>query len=167
MDDKNSDEILSRRRAIKLTLKGRRPCEILKLIPHSRAWLAKWQRRYEEWGWAGLENSSCRPHRSPQEYKPDTRRLVLNLRRRLVQRAVGLVGARALRHEIIKQRLLRTVPCEATIKHGLKEAGLTTSVPPALAQSYYPAPHFAQDTVWHLMDWTARYLNIGIFHRQG
>jgi transposase InsO family protein len=161
MDDKNSDEILSRRRAIRLMMKGRRPCEILKLIPRSRVWLYKWQRRYEELGWAGLENYSRRPHRSPQEYKADTRALVLNLRRRLARSSVGLVGARALRHEILKRRLLRTVPCEATIKLWVKDAGLTTSVPPAPEKSYYPVPHFAPETVWHLMDWTARYIEGG------
>jgi putative transposase len=161
MDAKNSDEILARRRAIRLTLKGRRPCQILKLIPRSRGWLYKWQRRYEEGGWAGLENFSRRPHRSPQAYKTDTRVLVLNLRRRLVRSAVGLVGARALRHEILKRRLLRPVPCEATIKHWLQEAGLTQSVPPLPETSYYPVPHFAPETVWHLMDWTARYIEGG------
>jgi transposase len=161
MDDKNSDEIISRRRAIRLMMKGRRPCEILKLIPRSRVWLYKWQHRYEELGWAGLENYSCRPHRSPQAYKTTTRALVLNLRRRLARSSVGLVGARALRHEILKGRVLRTVPCEATIKHWVKDAGLTTSVPPAPEKSYYPVPHFAPEAVLHLMDWTARYIEGG------
>jgi transposase len=161
MDDKNSDEILARRRAIRLTMKGRRPCEILNLIPRSRVWLYKWQRRYEELGWAGLEDYSRRPHRSPQAYKTATRVLVLNLRRRLTRSAVGLVGARALRQEILKRRLLRTVPCAATIKQWLKEAGLTQSGPPVPEKIYYPMPHFAPETVWHLMDWTARYIEGG------
>jgi transposase InsO family protein len=73
----------------------------------------------------------------------------------------GLVGARALRQEILKHRLLRTVPCEATIKQWLKEAGLTQSGPPVPEKIYYPRPHFAPETVWHLMDWTARYIEGG------
>lgn len=161
MDEKNSDEISYRRRAIRQTLKGRRPCEILKRIPRSRVWLSKWQRRYEELGWAGLESSSRRPHHSPQAYPKATRRLVLQLRRRLARSSVGLVGARALRQEIVKGRLLRLIPCAATIKHWLQEAGLTQTVPRAPEQSYYPEPHFAPETGLHLMDWTARYIEGG------
>jgi putative transposase len=86
---------------------------------------------------------------------------VVNLRRRLARRAVGVVGARAVRQEIIKGRLLRVIPCLATIKHWLKAAGLTKSFPRAPQPSYYPAPHFAPETILHLMDWTARYLEGG------
>lgn len=79
MDEKNSDEILHRRRAIRLTMQGKRPGEILKRIPRSRGWLYKWQRRYEEEGWAGLAGYSRRPHTSPQAYPPKARVLVLQL----------------------------------------------------------------------------------------
>jgi putative transposase len=158
MDERNFDELSSRRHAIRLTLKGRRPGEILKRIPRSRVWLSKWQRRYEEQGWAGLESASRRPHTSPYAYPTGTRLLVVNLRRRLARRAIGLVGARAVRQEILKGRLLRTIPCAATIKHWLKAAGLTQSLPRTPQQSYYPEPHFAPETVLHLRDWTARYL---------
>jgi putative transposase len=161
MDAKNADEISYRRRAIRLTLKGRRPCEILKRIPRSRVWLSKWQRRYEELGWAGLESFSRRPHHSPHAYPKDTRRLVLQLRRRLARSAVGLVGARAVRQEILKGRWLRIIPCAATIKHWLKDAGLTKPVPRAPEQSYSPEPHFAPETVLPLLDWTARYMEGG------
>jgi transposase len=168
MDDKNSDGILHRRRAIRLTMQGKRPCEILKRIPRSRVWLYKWQRRYEEEGWAGLAGYSRRPHTSPQAYPKKAHVLVLQLRRKLARSSIGLVGARAVRQEILKWRLLRTVPCEATIKEWLQDAGLTQNAHAAPQRSYYPEPHFAQETVWHLMDWTARYIEGGqkvfVFH---
>ncbi|MEW6737462.1 MAG: helix-turn-helix domain-containing protein [Acidobacteriota bacterium] len=85
-----------RRRAIRLTIKGKSASEILEQIPRSRAWLHKWQQRFEQIGWAGLESSSRRPHNSPQQYNKETRTLVLNLRRKFVRSKIGLIGARAI-----------------------------------------------------------------------
>jgi hypothetical protein len=94
--------------------------------------------------------------------------LELQLRRTLARSSIGLVGARAVRHEILKWRLLRTVPCETTLKEWWQDAGLTPTAPVAPQRSYDPEPHFAHETVWHLRDWTARYIDGGqkvcVFH---
>lgn len=161
MDNKKSDEISYRRRAIRLTIKGRRACEILRQIPRSRPWLRKWLLRYEQEGWAGLESSSRRPQTSPQEYAREARTVVVNLRRKLVRSSVGLFGARAVREEIIRRRLLRDVPSSATVNRWLKEADLIKKSPPTPKKVYYPQPRLTQNRVLHVMDWTARYIEGG------
>lgn len=65
MDKETRDESACRRLAIRLTLTGKRPCEILKQLPRARQWLHKWQGRFEHLGWAGLERQSRPPHHAP------------------------------------------------------------------------------------------------------
>jgi hypothetical protein len=161
MDNKKCDEINYRRRAIRLTIKGRKPCEILSRIPRSREWLRKWRLRYEQEGWAGLESNSRRPQTSPQEYTRKARTVVENVRRKLVRSNVGVVGARAVRQEIIRCRLLRDVPCVTTIKRWLKEAGLIKKASPKPKEAYYPHPRLTKGRALHVMDWTARYIEGG------
>ena len=158
MSDNKSSEITYRRRAIRLTIKGKRPCEILNRIPHCRAWLYRWQRRFEIYGWDGLESCSRRPRNSPQGYCRSTRTVVVNLRRKFERSSVGLVGARAVRQEIIRRRLLRDVPSTSTIKRWLKEADLIKKIPPTPKKVYYPQPRLTKDRSLHVMDWTARYI---------
>jgi Integrase core domain len=161
MDRKNRDEITYRRRAIRLTMKGKRPCEILSRIPRCREWLRKWRLRYEHQGWAGLASGSHRPHHSPHEYSREARAVVVNLRRKLTRSCVGCVGARAVRQEILRCHLLREVPSAATIKRWLKEAGLIKRVAPPPEKVYYPQPRVTPDRVLHVMDWIARYIEGG------
>lgn len=80
------------------------------------------------------------------------------MRRRLARNCVGLVGARAVRQEILRARLLRPVPAVATIKRWVKAAGLSRQAPPVPEKVSYPEPCLDQDRVLHAMDWIARYL---------
>jgi putative transposase len=168
MDTRNADEIAYRHRAIRLTLKGKRPGEILKQVPRTRQWLHKWQQRFEHEGWAGLASHSRRPHHSPHAYYRVARAVVLNVRRRLARRGVGLVGARAVQQEIRRGRLLRPVPSVGTINRWVKAGGLIEQAPPAPEKVYYPAPCVGPDLVVQAMDWIARYLEGGekvfVFH---
>ena len=118
-------ELKWRRTAIRLILKGLRPCDILKQLPHGREWLRKWWHRCEQLGWDGLNNQARTPHHSPQAFDKPSRAVVLRVRRALEQRQIGLIGAKAVRQEIIRQHLLNEVPSLATIKRWLHEAGLT------------------------------------------
>ena len=54
MDEKQERTL--RRKAIRLTLRGLRPKDIREQIPRSRAWLWKWQTRYQDWGRGGLKS---------------------------------------------------------------------------------------------------------------
>jgi putative transposase len=168
MDKENRDEIAYRRLAVRLTIKGKRPCEILKQVPRSRQWLHKWQGRFEHYGWAGLASRSRQPHHLPHQYASSAHTVVLRVRRRLQCTCVGLVGARPVRQEILRARLLRPVPAVATIKRWLKAAGLSQKVPPVPEKVYYPEPRLGENGVLHGMDWIARYLEGGekvfVFH---
>jgi putative transposase len=148
-----------RRKAIRLTLKGQRPCEILQRVPRSRPWLRKWQQRFTALGWAGLEEQSRRPHQAARRYSQQTRAVVLRVRRSLETRAVGLIGPRQVRRELLGQRLVPSVPGLTTIKRWLREAGVVGSTP--AAAPFYPQPCFGPGFVLHAMDWTARYLEGG------
>lgn len=161
MDHNNRDEIASRRLAIRLSMKGKRPGEILKRIPRSRQWLYKWQHRFEQEGWKGLENLSRRPYHSPQQYPEQAHAVVGKVRRSLQKRGVGLLGPRAIQQEIIQYQLLPEVPGLTSIKYWLKAAGLIQPAPSAPEKVYYPGPHLPDDCVWHLMDWIARYIEGG------
>src|SRR5437773_816955 len=94
------EELALRRKAIRLTLKGLRPCEILKQIPRHRTWLYTWQTRFRQSGWFGLQSRSRRPASRPRAYDRDARRLVIGVRRALERRRVGLIGAQSVELEL-------------------------------------------------------------------
>jgi hypothetical protein len=150
-----------RRKAIRLALKGLRPCEILKRVPRSRPWLLKWQKRFAALGWSGLADHPRRPHHSPRRYSQHTRAVVLRVRRSLQTRAIGLIGPRQVRRELLRQRLVPTVPALTTIKRWLKQAGLVASAAAASRPPFYPQPSFGPGCVLHAVDWTVRYLEGG------
>ena len=164
----HNDELYWRRQAIRLRLKGWRPCEILTRIPRKREWLRKWWQRFITRGWKGLLDQSRRPRHTPQAYNHQAHTLVLGLRRALEQRQVGLVGARAIQQEIRDQRLLQPVPSLATIKRWLHSAGITPPVVEQPPDRYYPQPARPAQAVWQACDWIARYLEGGakvfVFH---
>ena len=163
----NLSEIQLRRRAVRLFLQGKRPCEILTLIPRSRQWLYKWLRRFEQGSWQALRSLPRRPQNSKNRYPNSARSLVLNLRRKFQRQSVGLTGARQLRRQIIRLRLLRSVPSETTIKRWLKEEGLTSRPVTSSTNPYYPQLH-PKGFVLQIMDWAMRYLEGGekayVFH---
>jgi len=167
MEEKDQ-ELKWRRTAIRLILKGLRRCDILKQLPHGREWLRKWWHRFEQLGWDGLNNQARTPQHSPQAFDKPSRAVVLRVRRALERRQIGLIGAKAVRQEIIRQHLLNEVPSLATIKRWLHEAGLTHAAAPVLPNAYYPQPDWLIGKVLHACDWLARYLEGGekvfIFH---
>jgi putative transposase len=161
MNDTEKEELIRRRKAIRLRLKGLRARDILQQVSRSRTWLFTWQTGFAREGWEGLKNKSRRPTGSPQAYERQTRAVVIRVRHSLEKRQVGLIGARAVQREIRQHRLLGEVPGLTTIYRWLKEAGLIKSPAPAPEAVYYPQPHFRADSVLHAMDSTARYLEGG------
>jgi hypothetical protein len=161
MEEKTSQEVTTRRRAMRMWLNKKRPCEIIRQLARSRKWFYKWLDRFKQFGWPGLKDQSRQPHTSSPSYPASARQLVVRLRRRAQQRKVGLIGARALRSEIKGQRLLPQVPSLTTINRWLKEADLLSSPSPTPEEVYYPHWHLPPGYVGHAMDWTARFLEGG------
>ena len=122
MDEKKERSL--RRRAIRWILDGMRSSIILKRLGRSRAWLSKWKKHFDQVGWEGLRSKSRSPHVVAHRYDGRTRRLVIQARRRLERRKVGLIGPRAIQTELRQTRLLRQIPGRSTIKRMLHEAGL-------------------------------------------
>jgi hypothetical protein len=161
MEEKTTQELTLRRRAIRLQLKGLRPSDILRRIPRGRTWLFRWLKRFARSGFPGLKNKSKQPKRSPQAYPLQSRNVVLGLRRAMRKRRFGLLGAGAIQQEIRQQKLLTHIPSVATINRWLRTAGLIPAPAPAPAAVFYPAPQVPPEYILHAMDWTARYLEGG------
>jgi transposase len=168
MNEKNPEEIRYRRLAFKLFDQEKSPTEILARLPRSRSWLGKWQRRFEQAGWEALDSLSKAPHHSPHAYPSEAVKVVVRIRKRFAKSPVGHVGARAIRQELLRHRLLTPVPSVKTIKRWLKEAALIASPSEPVTEAYYPTPHWRDEVVIFACDWTERYFTGGekvfVFH---
>lgn len=149
-----------RRKALRLSLKGWPPHEILQYIPRSRTGLFNCQKRFAHGGWESLKARPCRPRHSPHAYDGRARARVLRVRRSLETRRVGLSGARAVQQDIRQPPLLTPVPALATLKRWLHAAGLLPA-PPVPPTAYSPQPPYSADAVLPALDWTARDLTGG------
>ncbi len=140
------DEEQRRQRAIQLLRQGRRPGEILSELGRSREWLAKWRRRFEELGTAGLRERSrahrAHPHATPARIV----RAILAARDRLTrhrgrQRFAGS-GADAVAWEL-ELKGVRPMPARRTIERILQREGRTRRAPAAAHERSagpYPYP---------------------------
>ena len=168
MNEKNSEEIRSRRLAFKLFDKGQSPAAILASLPRSRSWLFKWKQRFEQQGRHALDSLSKAPHYSPQSYSFDVIKLVVRVRKRLEKSVAGHVGPRAIQQELVQCRLMNPPPGLTTIKRWLNAAGLADSPAEADKAAYYPTPQLGADGVIFACDWTERYFTGGekvfVFH---
>jgi putative transposase len=157
MDDKQ--EFRRRRQAIRLRLQGVAHKIILKKVQRSRAWLSKWQKRFEQQGISGLRTHSRRPHHMPGICSARIVRLIVQTRRRLVKQKVGLQGARAIRRELRKV-LDKQTPSLTTINRVLHKRHLIFKASEA-SPAYFPKPLTVLEGVLHALDWTCRYLEDG------
>lgn len=157
MNEKNPEEIAYRRKAFKLLDKGKSVAQIRKLIPRSGSWVYKWKRRFEQKRWQALDSLPKAPHSSAHPYAPSTVKLVLRLRQHLARASVGLIGARAIRQELRRRRLLRVVPAMVTINRWLKQAGLIPTASLPGEDPYYPQLHLPEPCALLSCDWISRY----------
>ena len=160
MDEKQERRL--RRKAIRLWLQGVSDREIQQHVSRSLGWIHKWQQRYTDSGWSGLQSQSHRPHQ-PTGYANAVCQLVLRVRRQQSKRKIGrLIGPRAIQREIRRGCLLPKdqIPSCSTIQRILRAAHLITRVP-AKRTRYHPHPRPTADYMIQAMDWTARFLEGG------
>jgi hypothetical protein len=158
MDEKQ--EYRLRRKAIRMRLQDSAQQEILARVHRSRAWLSKWQKRFEQHGISGLHGHSRRPHQMPTKYSSNIVKVIVQTRRRLVKQKVGLIGARAIRRELRKVSGDKSLPSLSTIKRVLRQRGLIAR-PKPVKQVYFPKPLQVVSGSLHALDWTCRYLEDG------
>ncbi len=157
MDDKQ--ELQRRQQAMRLRWQGVPHKIILEKVHRSRAWLSKWQKRFEQQGTSGLRTHSRCPHHTPGACPPRIVRMIVRMRRRLVNQKVGLRGARAIRRELRKV-LGKQIPSLTTINRVLQKRHLV-STPSEDASAYFPKPLMTINGILHALDWTCRYLEDG------
>jgi putative transposase len=158
MDDKA--ELKVRRKAIRLLVLGKKPGEVLKRVGRGRGWLSKWRTRFGQQGATGLHSHSRRPHTHPQAWSGGMVRLIVQTRQRLRRAKAGLIGARAIRHELKGLLPRRPLPSAATIQRVLRQAGAIAREVPRDAV-YFPTPLAEVEGSVDALDWTCRYLEGG------
>jgi putative transposase len=159
MDEKQ--EFRLRRKAIRMHVQGSAQQEILAGVQRCRAWLSKWQTRFDQEGTAGLHSRSRRPAHTPTTYSSRIRQLIVQTRRRLVKQKVGLIGARAVQRELRKVIGSKSLPSLSTIKRVLRQRGLIAQ-PNQAKRLYFPKPLQVVSGSLHALDWTSRYLEEGL-----
>jgi len=158
MDERT--EYRLRRKAMRWLCLGKKPSEVVKRIGRSRTWLAKWRARFGNEGNAGLHGQARRPQTSPQAWATPMRRLIVQTRKRLKTPPAGLIGARAIRHELRHLMPRRPLPSATTISRVLRQAGgLPSSY--AIDPGSFPAPSEEVAGSLDALDWTCRYLEGG------
>lgn len=157
MDD--GQELRRRWQAMRLRLQGIPHKIILEKVQRSRAWLSKWQKRFDRQGASGLRSHSRRPHHMPSACSPRIVRLIVQTRQRLVKQKVGLIGARAIRRELRKVLGKQTASL-ATINRVLQAHSLV-STPTEAVPAYFPRPLTTVTGTLQALDWTCRYLEEG------
>jgi hypothetical protein len=158
MDEKQ--EYRLRRKAIRMHLQDKSQQEILARVQRGRAWLSKWQKRFEHHGISGLHAHSRRPHQMPTKYASSIVKVIIQTRRRLGKQKVGLIGARAIRGELRKVLGDKALPSLSTIKRVLRQRGMIAR-PKPVKPVYFPKPLQVVSGSLHALDWTCRYLEDG------
>ena len=158
MDEKAERRL--RRKAVRWLCLGQKPGAVGKRIGRSRTWLSKWWARFREQGTAGLRSQSRRPHTQPQAWARAMGDLIVRTRKRLQKAPAGLIGARAIRHELRQLMPRRAVPSATTIYRRLHQTR-PVAPQPQHATPYFPAPSEEGAGSLDALDWTCRYLEGG------
>ena len=143
-------------------LRGSTPRETLAKVHRSRAWLSKWQKRFDQQGTSGLSSCSRRPASMPTRYSARTRQLIVQTRRRLVKQKIGLIGVRAIRRELRKMNGDTFLPIALDDQARVAARGLDCDVPGRPKRVYFPQPLQVLSGSLHALDWTCRYLEDGL-----
>jgi transposase InsO family protein len=118
----DSERTLLRRQLVtKLKEEGLDISELSRRYKLSRKTIHQWKKRYEQQGWAGLEERSRRPHRSPRAERTEQwKETVFELKRRRRH-----WGAKKLAAELRRRYPDKEPVSQATIGRLLRATGLT------------------------------------------
>jgi transposase len=122
---------------------GKQPGEAAQALGRSRSWAYKWQSRYQQAGWPGLQACSRAPKHVPSQTRDEVRLSILRLRSELEaerdnEDSLGYIGADAI-YGRLRTSGLTPVPAVSTIERILRQAGKTKPrLPPAKKEVVYP-----------------------------
>ena len=118
-----------RKRAVIQLQQGYSRQDVATNLGRSVSWVGKWQRRYEQESWAGLQSRSRAPRQVKGKTTPTVKAAIWRVRQELACAATlgqGLkyIGSRAIRTRL-KQENVNPLPSLTTIERVLRESGLT------------------------------------------
>ena len=99
--------LYARRLIVERRLAGWSATSVAEQLGISRPTVDKWLRRYQEEGWAGLQDRSCRPHATPTRTPPEVEQAILAAREQLRRGPVFLAGELGLCPSTIGRVLAR------------------------------------------------------------
>ena len=118
-----------RRTFIHLLRSKKTVSEAVRELGRSVAWGYKWKARYEQDGWAGVQERSRVPHNSPRKTPTAVRQEILRIRSELEEEAqekdkLGYIGAETI-YGRLQARGIRPLPGVSTIERILRQSGMT------------------------------------------
>jgi len=118
-----------RKTAIHLLRRGQTPAEVAVELGRSLAWVYKWQTRFRNQGWQGLQDCSRAPKHCPNKLPQQVRTAIRQARSELEAEAnepdkLSYIGAYAVRARLHKQRVV-PLPSISSIERELRAAGMT------------------------------------------
>jgi putative transposase len=136
--------IVGQRQAlIHLLRSGKTPREAAQELSKSVPWCYKWKGRYQQEGWAGMEERSRAPQHVAKKTSERIRERILRIRSELEAEAqskdkLGYVGAGAI-YGCLCASDFQAVPSVSTIERILRRAGVTRPrIPKAGMEVWYP-----------------------------
>jgi transposase InsO family protein len=124
-----ASDYTERKAAIHLLRRGQTPAEVAVEMGRSLAWVYKWQARFREQGWQGLQDRSRAPKHCPNKLPPQVGTAIRQARSELEAEAnepdkLSYIGAYAVRARLRKRRVV-PLPSISSIERELRVAGLT------------------------------------------
>ena len=151
---------------IHLVRSGRSVSQAAGEVGRARSWGYKWQARYNQEGWAGLQERSRAPQHVARQTPVAVRQEIMRLRSELEAEAqasdkLGYIGADAIYGRLSASHI-RPLPGVSTIERLLRQAGMTKPRPPEVTKEV-DYPHLQPTSVHQLtqVDIVPHYLSGG------
>jgi transposase-like protein len=116
------DEETLRKMAMEQALQGKTPVSIYREMGRSKKWFFKWLQRYKSGDTEWYRDHPRIPHSHPYQTCPDTRNLLIRIRRQLEEHPYAQIGTSAIKWEC--QKLGLTPPSDSTISRIIRREGL-------------------------------------------
>lgn len=146
----DTDWLAERKAAIHLLRSGLSPIEVARRMKRSVGWVTKWRDRYQDEGWAGLEDRSHAPKEAWQAHPESVRQAIRQARSELEAEADAGQGLHYIGSPAIQARLDEKrergeyegpLPSTATIERVLRAADMVRHWQKKEAEVHYPHLH--------------------------
>jgi len=124
-----SEIVAERKTAIHLLRSGRSVQEVAQELNRHPNWVRKWQQRYQEEGWSGLQDRSRAPRKHGRKLKDKVWHAICQARSELeaeasTEEGLKYIGPIAVRTRL-KKKKINPIPSKSTIERVLREQKMT------------------------------------------